>query len=75
MCSINQIQGFLNHLYLSSNWVDQHDFLYTNMDQVNVKNASNIFSWLVLKMLLANQIAKFLNQLYFRNKLMNQLDF
>ena len=45
------------------------------MDRGNVKNASNIFSWLGLKMLLANQIATFLNQLYSRNELMNLLDF
>ena len=73
--SANQFSGFLNQLYLKSNWVSQHEFLYAEIDSKNIRGGLKIFSWSKSKMLLANQIAEFLNQLYLKQELMNERDF
>ena len=37
MLSSNQISGFVNQLYLKSNWVSQHNFLHADIDWRKVK--------------------------------------
>lgn len=52
-----QISGFLNQLYLKSNWVNQCDVLYAWIDLRKIKADMNVFSRVLSKMLSVNKIA------------------
>ena len=55
--------------------MNQIDFWHADKDSRNAKPGLKILSWTWLKMLSANQIPRFLNQLYLKKKLKNQFDF
>ena len=60
--SANNASEFLNQLYFKSKGVNQHDFLYGEIDGMKIRGDLKIFSWLSSKILTVNQIAEFLTQ-------------
>ena len=66
MVSANQIAGFIIQPDLQSIRVNQHHFLDAQIDWRKVKSNVSICSWVVSKILSANQIAEFLRQLHFK---------
>ena len=59
--SANEISGFLNQLYLKSNYVNQRSFFHAEEDWKKIKGDLKIFSWVWSNMLSTNQITEFLN--------------
>ena len=54
--------------------INQYDFWYVDINSRNIKDDLKIFSFALLKILLANQIVEFLKQLYLEKDKANQRD-
>ena len=52
--SANEISGFLNQLYLKSNYVHQRSFFYAEEDWKKIKGDLKIFSWVWSNMISTN---------------------
>ena len=61
-----QITGFINQPYVKSRWANQRYFLHAYLERSKVKGGFKICRYTELKMLLVNQIAEFLKQLYLK---------
>ena len=49
MLSANQIVGFLNHLFLQNNSMQQPHFLHVDTNSQKLKVAGKFFGWVYLK--------------------------
>ena len=54
--------------------INQYDFWNVDINSRNIKDYLKIFSFVLLKILLANQIVEFLKQLYLEKDKANQRD-